>query len=186
VSAIASRTRFRGTVLRDVASVVVLAEVLEVTARCRSRCPWYFEPRADEPYGTSAGVVICRKLTWRSSSRVQRDRQVRHVRQLERHVTVPTRVDEARGVSTEHSPVAGNEVLDLPTLGRTSRSKIVSISPVSRTSTTSSHASHHRSDARASEAPRQRLLVCGQQRRSVLQRTATRPLRRSMLQTSVG
>ena len=28
------------------------------------RWPWYFEPRADEPYGLSAGVVIRRKLTW--------------------------------------------------------------------------------------------------------------------------
>src|ERR1700722_3331901 len=27
-------------------------------------CPWYFEPRPDDPYGLSAGVVMRRKLIW--------------------------------------------------------------------------------------------------------------------------
>src|SRR5579862_4868686 len=45
---------------------------------------------------------------------VDRNREVGHVRQLEREVSVPTCINEAGGVRHEHSSVSREEVLDVP------------------------------------------------------------------------
>ncbi len=61
------------------------------------RWPWYFDPSPLDPYGCSVGSAICTNDSWPIFiSGVDRDRQIRDVRQLERDVAVPARVDEAR------------------------------------------------------------------------------------------
>ena len=59
-----------------------------------------------EPYGVSAGSVSCTNESWPIFiAVVDRDRQVGDVRELERHVAVPARVDEAGGrVDQEPEP----------------------------------------------------------------------------------
>jgi len=60
--------------------------------------PWYFDPSPALPYGRSTGLDIWKKLIWPiPHAVVERDRQARDVRELERQVALPARVHVARG-----------------------------------------------------------------------------------------